>query len=176
MDPHEASGDRAAVARQQRGRHRRNAPAWAPKAFAAQYRVEVYSNDDPAFSPVNRVLQAVTRQPALSLAEFLKPSSTAYRWRVAGDRRQRAGHRLVGGREVLRRYRRPDNHGAHGDGIPKAQDALLRVEPRWSSRRLASRDPNRRGRPALDVVTAASAFAPTDGMADGNYQWRVTAT
>ena len=55
---------------------------WAPKAFAAQYRVEVYSNDDPAFSPANRVLQVVTRLPALSLSEFLKPSSTAYRWRV----------------------------------------------------------------------------------------------
>ncbi len=28
------------------------------------------------------MLQVVTRQPALSLTEFLKPSSTAYRWRV----------------------------------------------------------------------------------------------
>ncbi len=148
---------------------------WAPKDFAAQYRVEVYSNDDPAFSPVNRVLQVVTRQPALSLSEFLKPSSTAYRWRVQAidasgrDTAWSAAGRFFVATGVL------TTTAPTGTGYLKPKTLYFAWNPVQlaSSYRLEIRTSG--GSNAVEVQTAATAYAMTDGIGDGKYEWRVTA-
>ena len=55
---------------------------WQPQAFAKAYEVEVYRNNDTAFSPPNRVLSATVANPAYTPTEPLPASSTPYVWRV----------------------------------------------------------------------------------------------
>ena len=55
---------------------------WAPQAFAASYTVEVYKNNDVAFSPANRIFTATVKTAAYAWSQALPASDTPYTWRV----------------------------------------------------------------------------------------------
>lgn len=55
---------------------------WQPQAFASAYEVEVYANNDAAFSPANRILNARTANPAFTPVDPIPASSSPYIWRV----------------------------------------------------------------------------------------------
>jgi len=55
---------------------------WQPQAFASGYEVEVYANNDAAFSPANRVLNAKVSNPAYTPAGPIPAASSPYIWRV----------------------------------------------------------------------------------------------
>lgn len=55
---------------------------WAPQAFAKSYEVEVYKNNDTAFSPANRVVNARVANPAYTPTDLLPASPVPYVWRV----------------------------------------------------------------------------------------------
>ena len=57
-------GGASAVPRQRRGRCGHTPFTWQPQAFAAAYTIEVYKNNDAAFSTANRVFTATIKTPA----------------------------------------------------------------------------------------------------------------
>lgn len=55
---------------------------WQPQAFAAEYKVEVYKNNDTTFSTANRVFTKNVRTTAYAHDVPLPVSATPYVWRV----------------------------------------------------------------------------------------------
>lgn len=55
---------------------------WEPQGFASAYTVEVYKNNDSAFSPANRILSATVANPAYTPSDPIPASATPYVWRV----------------------------------------------------------------------------------------------
>ena len=55
---------------------------WNAQAFASSYTLEVYKNNDAAFSPGNRVFAATVKTPAYAWNQPLPADSTPYIWRV----------------------------------------------------------------------------------------------
>ena len=149
---------------------------WQPKNFAGSYRIEIYANDDANFSPINRVLSKVTKQPSFAPVEFLAPSSTAYRWRVqAIDASNRDTAWSDGGRFFV----------STGNLITITPTTTGYIRPRtlyfaWNPVQLAAtyrlevRNTST-NKNHIDVTTVAQAYAPPKALGDGSYEWRVTA-
>jgi hypothetical protein len=55
---------------------------WQPQAFASAYEIEVYANNDGAFSPANRILSARVANPAYTPADPIPAAASPYVWRV----------------------------------------------------------------------------------------------
>ena len=72
---------------------------WAPQAFASSYTIEVYKNNDAAFSTVNRVFTAAVKTAAYAWSQALPASDTPYTWRV---RRTDAFGNVGPGRQTMR--------------------------------------------------------------------------
>ena len=150
--------------------------SWKATEFAGSYQLEVYKNDDTAWSPSNRVVSVTTKQTAYAHSTPLPASANAYVWRVARlDADGRPGQWSDTGRFFW--------SGAKTNlAAPAANATVSGASPyfSWSSvpgavtyrfeRRLV-------GGSSLseNVTTNATAWAPTALIAAGNWEWRVVA-
>ena len=148
---------------------------WAPQPFASSYTIEVYKNNDAAFSPVNRVFSATVRTAAYAWSDALPASDTPYTWRV----------------------RRTDATGNVGPWSPTMRLTSLGSAPQllgpgngtwqrsagplfeWSEVAGAAsyvlEVRNGAAASVLSVLTTATAYAPVDALATAGYTWRVIA-
>lgn len=151
--------------------------AWAPHDHAASYRLEVYRNDDDTYSPSN--LQFAADNIKLSSyvhSTYLPTSATPYRWRVRWtDAGGESGPWTSGGRFRVE---------ADGVGLlsPAAGSFQSPNGPlfTWDPVNAAVRytvEVRRVNATSLVVnqSTPATAWATTSTLADGQYEWRVTA-
>ncbi|BBH17543.1 hypothetical protein Back2_18300 [Nocardioides baekrokdamisoli] len=148
---------------------------WAPANGASSYQIEVYRSGDLTHSDANRLIQATVRVSAYVPQNYLPASSSAYVWRVRW-------------------------FDADGQPRPWSHDSLFTVSPggvtqtapangsyqpakglylSWQQVPLAaSYSVTLRDARSQNVLaqwsTAATSYAP-DQVADGGYQWRVTA-
>ena len=144
---------------------------WTPQPFARSYDVEIYKNNDVAFSPANRVANALVANPAYSPSEPLPASPVPYVWRV----------------------RRNDSKGNVGPwssasfvslgNAPELLAPPAGVWVRWTGAYLEWSDvPGatsyqlslRNGASNSTTNTVATAFAPSE-LQSGDYTWSVTA-
>lgn len=145
---------------------------WQPQAFASAYEVEVYSNNDAAFSPANRILNARVANPAYTPPDPIPASSAPYIWRVRRvDSKSNPGPwsaatfvSLGGVPELLA----PGNGSLVGttsayfewSDVPGAARYDVSVRPDGGGNQTTS--------------TVATALAPSE-LATGLYTWSVTA-
>ncbi len=144
---------------------------WAPQAYARAYEVEVYRDNDTAFSPVNRVVSARVANPAFTPSEPFPASAAAYTWRV-------------------RRIDSRNNPGPWQSGsfvsLGSAPELLAPRANLWQSATSSyfewSDVPGavsyqlslRAGTNNQVTTTVGTAFAPSE-LASGSYTWQVTA-
>jgi len=152
---------------------------WAPMSYARSYDIQVYKNADTIGQSANLMLQGNSKQVAFSASTALPASATPYTWRV----------------------RRIDSGGREGPWTPLAEPkakfivtgaAPVLVSPTagakvigydslftWqaaagaASYRWERRDPSS-GSVVSATQTPALAWAATDAIPDGTWQWRVS--
>jgi hypothetical protein len=148
---------------------------WAPLSFAGQYQVEVYKNNDTAFSDANRVLSANVTQVAFTHDRPLAPSDSAYVWRVRRlDSRGKPGRWSATGRFFVSSSAPTLSYPATG-GYVSAQDAYFT----WAAVPGAKRYRfERRVAGSSGIVEAQDTPGTswtTENVPDGTWEWRVTA-
>lgn len=145
---------------------------WDAAPFAASYTIEVYKNNDVAFSSTNRVVSASVKTTAYAPTTPLPADATNYLWRV----------------------RRADASGNPGpwsdaESFFSTGAAPTLVQPNagvWVGNRSSlfewSEVPGAAsyqlvfgGASTSKFSTAATAYAPTATLRDGAYTWRVIA-
>ncbi|GAA1926188.1 hypothetical protein GCM10009815_20820 [Nocardioides marmoribigeumensis] len=154
---------------------------WQPLDYAAGYDIEIYKNDDTLGQPANRVVSVSSSQAALVLSTNPLPVSTSpYRWRVrkydaSGNRAawsslstSAAQFTIVGAKPTLlspsaSAYVAPTNSYFTWGAVARA--TKYRFE-----RRAPGASSN-----AESVTTPALAWAPSQALAQGSWQWRVVA-
>jgi len=149
---------------------------WQAKDFAGLYSIEVYKNDDATFSSSNRVLSSTSKQTAFVWNKYLPAASSAYLWRVRwtdGDGHigpwSSAGRFFVHPGVVTQSS--PGNGayqpaaGPYFTWQPVSSASKYYVE----ARRVGSTSSS------IRITTVAQAAAATGTLADGTYEWRVTA-
>ncbi|NYJ01949.1 hypothetical protein HNR19_002647 [Nocardioides thalensis] len=160
--------------------------SWAPMPFAASYEIEIHRNDDRSENTANRVPSnelLVTRQPTLTLPAPLaatRPGIAAddYVWRVR--RIDASGHRgpwSAGWRafDVHGTLTQPD--GCAGTREVPPNGAVFS----WSAtgaqvKPTAYRFQQRSAAGTItETKTVATAWAPTEALAEGTWQWRAIA-
>jgi hypothetical protein len=149
---------------------------WTPLTFAASYDLEVYKNNDQTASLANRVLAVNSAQVAYTMTTPLPVSSLGYAWRV----------RRVDADAKKGAWSAWSSFTVSG-GIPQlvAPSAAAYVSGSdslfsWKGVSGASaytfeRRPYGGTTSSETVSTVALAWAPTSKLADGSWQWRVTA-
>lgn len=144
---------------------------WSPQAFAKSYEVEVYKNNDTAFSPANRVINAKVANPAYTPTDLMPASPVPYVWRV----------------------RRIDSKGNQGPwaaasfvsrgSAPELLSPASGVWQRFNGAYFTWSDvPGatsfqvslRNGTTNSVTTTVATAYAPSE-LSSGDYTWSVTA-
>jgi hypothetical protein len=149
---------------------------WDTTPFAAQYRIEVYKNNDTTFSPANRAFAAkVTKQTAYAHNLPLPASSVPYVWRVQRlDASGKPGNWSATGRFY--------STGSAPALVSPASGALVRGNDAYFSwtdvpgaARYLLEYKLSTATSSSKVTTAAQSWAPVSTFADGSYQWRVTA-
>lgn len=149
---------------------------WAPQPFNAGYRIEVYKNDDATFSSTNRVFYKDVKTSAYAHIEPLPASSVAYRWRVRRvDAFGNPGQWSATGRFFSKGsipalftpeeglYQDPNGPLFSWSEVDDA--ATYKLEVRLVDALSAWKT----------ISTAATAWAATSALPDGNWQWRVSA-
>lgn len=144
---------------------------WSPQAFARSYDVEVYKNNDVAFSPANRVLNARVANPAFTPSEPLPASPVPYVWRVRRNDSKGNPGPWSGGSFVSR--------GSAPELLTPASGVWQRFNGpyfEWSDVAGAStyQVSLRNGTNNATTTTVATAFAPSE-LSSGDYTWTVTA-
>jgi hypothetical protein len=153
---------------------------WQPLPYAASYDVQVYKNADTTGSSANLVASGNVRQVAFTIPSPLAPSTTPYTWRVRRvDAKNRPGPWSDLGSPSAR-FR----IGSAAPAVASPANGVY-VSPvdglfRWTAvdsaanyvfeRRLANATSS-----TERVTTASLAWAPTTRLADGVWEWRVTA-
>lgn len=146
---------------------------WGAQPFNASYRIEVYKNNDTTFSATNRLFYKDVKTTAYAWNETVPASSQPYVWRVRRfDAKGNAGAwsdvgRFYSDGAVPELLSPADESFQVGNGplftwtdVPGAASFVLEYK---------------RGLTTTSVTTAATAFAPTSALRDGEYSWRVTA-
>ena len=148
---------------------------WKPTNFAGSYRLEVYKNDDTAFSTVNRVVSYTSKQTAYSYSSPLPASPEPYVWRLQRlDVDGRPGAWSTTGR-FISQGAPPELDSPSSRSYVSAGDALFtwkavtgavtyRFERRLSTASYATET----------VTTSGTSWAPTAAMTHGSWMWRVT--
>jgi hypothetical protein len=150
---------------------------WEAQHFAKSYMVEVYANNDTTtFSPANLLFRATTEQTAYLWDEPIPASDAPYVWRV----RRNDADGLIGNWSTLGKFRSTGEvptqtapaAGSYVRG-DEAEFAWTQVNGaktyRIEMRKAGSTSVKRQD-------TRVNAWAPTESLADGNWEWRVTAT
>ena len=144
---------------------------WTPQAFARSYEVEIYKNNDVAFSPANRVANARVANPAYTPSEPLPASPVPYVWRVRrNDSKGNLGPWSSGVVRLARQRARAPGTSA---GVwVRSTGAYLEWSdvPGATSYQLSLRN----GTNNATTSTVATAFAPSE-LQSGDYTWSVTA-
>jgi hypothetical protein len=145
---------------------------WAAAPFAASYQLEVYKDNDLAFSPANRVLTATVKTTAYVPQTPLPSSSTNYVWRV---RRLDASGNPGPWSAVGSFYSTGAAASlvAPADGVwTQAARSLFEWTevPGATSYQLLIK-----GDATMTFTTAATAYAPMTRLPDGSFTWRVVA-
>jgi hypothetical protein len=147
---------------------------WQPLKYAAEYRVEVYSNGDVTAQPANLFYARTSKTVAYTGTDPL-PVGT-YAWRV---RREDASGRL-GGWSDMSTFTvvggAPGLSSPGSDATVPPSDGLFS----WTAVSEAAQYRFERRLPgssstAFSVTTRALAYAPTATIPDGDWQWRVVA-
>ena len=145
---------------------------WAAAPFAASYQMEVYQNNDLAFSPANRVVSATTKTTAYVPQTPLPASATNYVWRV---RRLDASGNPGPWSAVGSFY----STGAAASLVAPENDVWAPATrslfewtevPGATSYQLAIK-----GDATMTFTTSATAYAPLTRLPDGSFTWRVVA-
>lgn len=152
---------------------------WEPSNHAKSYTLEVYKNADVTFSSTNRVFTCTTPQTACTNSKPFAASATSYLWRVRWtDADSRPGPWSATGR--FRSSGQPPGLLAPASGAYVASNGsyFTWTAPPTSGGATYFRFERRPyGSSSLSetVITQATAYAPTALIADGTWQWRVTA-
>ena len=148
---------------------------WEPLSFAGQYQVEVYKNNDTAFSDGNRVISANVSQVAFTYDRPLAPAASAYVWRVRRlDSRGKPGGWSSTGRFFVASSAPALSYPATG-GYVDHQDAYFTWTAVQGAKRyrFERRVANSSG--IAEAVDTSGTSWTTDDIADGSWEWRVTA-
>lgn len=158
---------------------------WKPQPFAAQYKVEVYKNNDITFSAPNRVVLATVRTTAYAPTTPLPVSATPYVWRVQridtdgnpgpwswGGNVDPSGN-PVGRFTVASGLLELTSPAPGGVQPPNGPVLTWRDYPGAVKYNVEVTAPA--GGFAATGQTVATAFAPTNNFATGTYPWKVTA-
>jgi large repetitive protein len=153
---------------------------WTPLPYAGSYDVEVYRDGDTTGAPANKVSSGSgnSEQVAFSPATPLPASPNFYTWRVRPvDAKGRPGpwtdladpnarFRVVGAAPNLTAPQ--PNEFVAGNDVLFTWESVDGASSYRFERRLA-------GAPvAEEVTTPALAWAPTDTVANGSWEWRVS--
>ncbi|MGH3335260.1 MAG: Ig-like domain-containing protein, partial [Nocardioides sp.] len=151
--------------------------AWTPKDHAVSYRLEVYRNDDDSYSPANLVFTADGLKLSSYVHSSLLPaSSTPYRWRVRWtDAGGELGPWTPGGRFRVDRREVGLVSPAAGS-FESPNGPLFTWDPVGSAVKYTVEARRVGGTSSvISQSTPATAWATTSPVADGEYEWRVTA-
>ena len=148
---------------------------WDPLSFAGQYQLEVYKNNDTAFSDTNRVVTAQVTQVAYTAERPLAPSTSAYVWRVRRlDSRNRpggwsrTGSFVVTGSAPALAYPATGGYVAHADAY-FTWAAVTGAKRYRYERRVA----NSTG--VVETADTSGTSWASEDIGDGTWEWRVTA-
>ncbi len=149
--------------------------SWTPQAYAASYDVEVYRNGDTTGNSSNRVISDNTNA-VKDVLNNLDPTQGPYEWRV----RRRDGRNRPGDWTAFRQF----SVTFPGVGLTSPLDGSS-VEPSdglfvWqpvqgAARYQFERRPGTSGGAVETISTPTTKWAPTNAIAGGSWQWRVTA-
>ncbi|WP_107704851.1 Ig-like domain repeat protein [Nocardioides allogilvus] len=149
---------------------------WDSQAFASEYVVEVYKDEDTTFSTTNRMFSAKVRTAAYAWTSPLPPSPKPYVWRVRRiDSNGNEGPWSTTGRftvdgGTLTLASPADGAAQPPNGPVMAWNPLLgAAKYRVEIFALAT------GQNQTPVTTVATSYAPTSIFATGTYRWSVTA-
>ena len=148
---------------------------WNTTPFAASYKIEVYKNNDATFSSANRIFSVTTKQTAYAYSSPLPASPNRYLWRVQRiDGGAKPGNWSVTGAfystGVAPTLLLPAASGKvvgndsyfTWSAVPGA--AKYQIEIKASTQTTGTK-----------TTTPATSFAPLTTLADGSWQWRVSA-
>jgi hypothetical protein len=148
---------------------------WQPRASAAHYDIELYKNNDTTFSSGNRVFHETIAQTAFVWDESIPASATPYVWRVrtvdaeGNDGPWSAPRRFVSSTEVPVVEGPADGSYLLGDAILLKWTSVLGA----TSYKVELMSPT--GSLSERVTTKATGYAPSRSLADGTWQWKVSA-
>jgi len=149
---------------------------WTPHGSAASYTVEVYKFDDATFSSANRVFTATTKQAAYAWSKYLPTSGSAYRWRVRWiDADNHPGPWSAAGRFFVQPGLVSLTAPANGVYQPAAAPYLAWQPVATAAEYLVEVRRSGATSSSVRATTVAQAYALTRTLADGVYEWRVTA-
>jgi hypothetical protein len=148
---------------------------WAPQAFASSYTIEVYKNNDGAFSTVNRLFSATVKTAAYAWNQSIPASDSPYTWRV---RRTDAAGNVGPWSPTMRLISlgsAPQLLGPGNGSWQKSAGPLFE----WSEvPGAASYVMELRSSASSTVAsspTTATAYAPVAALPSARYTWRVVA-
>jgi hypothetical protein len=148
---------------------------WAPQAFAANYTLEVYKNNDRSFSPANRLFSTTVKTAAHAWTQPVPADATPYVWRVRrtdadgnlGPWSTPFEFRSLGAVPAL-------TSPVNGSWQPGAGTLFTWTDvPGAASYSLVSTSGS--GSRLANVTTPGNAYATTKAIATGSYTWTVTA-
>jgi hypothetical protein len=153
--------------------------SWEPAQHAAGYRIEVYKNDDATFSPANLVFAADTKLASYVWSKYLPPSATPYRWRVrsvdANANPPRPGQWSLGASFRVS----PgvvELTGPAANSVVRPNGPVFSWQPVGFAVKYKVEARLQGGTaPTISVTTPATSHAATQALADGAYEWRVSA-
>lgn len=158
---------------------------WKAQPFTAEYKVEVYKNNDTTFSTANRVFSKNVRTTAYAHNVPLPVSATPYVWRVqridtkgnlgpwSWGGTPDSGGNPVGRFSVSANLVELTSPAPGGVQPPNGPVLTWRDFPGAVKYNVEVASPS--GSIATTGQTVASAFAPTNVFATGTYTWKVTA-
>jgi hypothetical protein len=149
---------------------------WDAQAFAASYTLEVYKNNDAAFSPANKLFSTTVKTAAYAWNQPVPASATPYIWRVRktdasgnpGPWSAPSRFTSVGTAPVLTAPASdelvpPNAALLQWTEVPDATKYDVEVRATGATSNWAS------------ATTTATAWAPLQTVPDGTWLWRVTA-
>ncbi len=149
---------------------------WDAQAFASSYTLEVYKNNDAAFSPANRLFSTTVKTAAYAWNQPVPASATPYIWRV----RKTDASGNLGPWSAPYRFTSlgsaPTLTAPANDELVPPNAALLQ----WTEVDRATKyDVEVRATGSASnwgsATTTATAWAPLQTVPDGTWLWRVTA-
>ena len=150
--------------------------SWSALKYAARYEVEVYKNNDTTFSAANRVLSASVVQPTYASPKILAAAGSPYIWRVRRiDISNNAGAWSVPEKFMVKGLPPAQVSPASGAYVVN-RDAYFTWKPvAGAAYYHFERRPAGQSYSQEVVNTPGLSWAPTATIADGSYEWKVSA-